>query len=315
MTKIQKILEKIYYNAKHPAGYGGINALYNAAKKHQKNITRGQVVKYLQQQETYTKHKSVRYKFPRRKTLAKYPNFLWQCDLIDLGNDIAQKNKGFRYILVAIDVLTRFVRASPLKNKTASAVLNSFKKMMKKTKPTKIQTDDGGEFMNRILKTFLREKNIIIYSTSSDTKAALAERWNRFFQEKLFRYFTAKNTKYFLNILPKLVYAYNHKIHSAHGKRPVDINSKNYKEVWNKLYKDHLEKRKRKTPKFRVGDVIRLSKYKNTFKRGYLSSWTNELFKIHSVLHTNPYTYKIEDNSGEILKGSFYEQELSKVLS
>ena len=65
--------------------------------------------------------------------------------------------------------------------------------------------------------------------------------------------------------------------------------------------------------KFKVGDRVRISKYKRkTFDKGYTPNWTEEIFIISEVLNSNPYTYKIHDLQGEEIVGSFYEQELLK---
>ena len=66
------------------------------------------------------------------------------------------------------------------------------------------------------------------------------------------------------------------------------------------------------TPKFSTGDRVRISKYKRVFKKGYLPNWTNEIFTIYAVKPTTPVTYILQDSKGVILKGGFYEQELSK---
>jgi Cdc6-like AAA superfamily ATPase len=62
--------------------------------------------------------------------------------------------------------------------------------------------------------------------------------------------------------------------------------------------------------KFKIGDKVRISKYKGVFDKGYLPNWTTELFTISKVMKTNPVTYKIEDYNKEQVSGSFYEPEL-----
>ena len=65
-----------------------------------------------------------------------------------------------------------------------------------------------------------------------------------------------------------------------------------------------------KTPKFKVNDRVRITKYKNIFSKGYTENWSREIFIIDSVLKTNPWTYKLKDLNGEKIIGSFYEKEL-----
>lgn len=65
-------------------------------------------------------------------------------------------------------------------------------------------------------------------------------------------------------------------------------------------------------PKYTVGDKVRISRTKGIFEKGYLPNWSEEIFTIVQVLHTTPVTYKLQDTLGDLIEGSFYEQELQK---
>ena len=81
--------------------------------------------------------------------------------------------------------------------------------------------------------------------------------------------------------------------------------------VYFNLYGD-METLKQK-PKFKIGDKVRISKYKrNVFDKGYTPNWSEELFTIDKIQSTIPITYKIKDLNNEEIKGSFYEPELLK---
>ena len=93
---------------------------------------------------------------------------------------------------------------------------------------------------------------------------------------------------------------------------PVNaIKKENELRVWRNLYPEHLEIYNI-NPKFSVGDKVRISKKKKTFEKGYTTRWTEEIFTIVEVKHTQPPTYKIVDLNGEEIKGSFYEPEHQK---
>src|SRR3977135_1566901 len=66
-------------------------------------------------------------------------------------------------------------------------------------------------------------------------------------------------------------------------------------------------------PKVNVGDTVRLSKAKNVFEKGYLPSWTEEVFTVSKVLNTKPPQVKVKDYHDEEIKGSFYMEEVQKV--
>ena len=66
-------------------------------------------------------------------------------------------------------------------------------------------------------------------------------------------------------------------------------------------------------PKFKVGDHVRISKYKNIFPKGYTPNWSEEVFVIKKIKNSVPWTYVINDLSGEEIIGTFYEKELQKI--
>ena len=91
---------------------------------------------------------------------------------------------------------------------------------------------------------------------------------------------------------------------------PVEANlKKNENTVWRNLYPDFG---KTLTPKFSVGDNVRITKKQNLFGKGFTPRWTEVVFRISKIVLTIPITYKIIDLNGEEIQGSFYEQELQK---
>ena len=113
------------------------------------------------------------------------------------------------------------------------------------------------------------QKNIHHFSTSGDTKARIVERFNRTLKERLYRYFTIKNTLTFLPVLQDLVLGYNLSYHRSIKMAPGKVTASNQEEVWNNLYAKRLNA-KRLKPKFKVNDRVRLNKKFRTFKKGYL---------------------------------------------
>ena len=106
------------------------------------------------------------------------------------------------------------------------------------------------------------------------------------------------NSKFYLN---KLVYEYNNTYHRSTGKKPVDA--------------DYFALTKEteinpKSPKSKVCDRVRITKYKNILAKVAPKNWSNEIFVINSVLKTNTQTYKTKDLNKETIRGSFYKKEL-----
>ena len=93
--------------------------------------------------------------------------------------------------------------------------------------------------------------------------------------------------------------------------KPKDVNINNEKRVLIQINKKRIFVNK-KPAKYKVGDRVRISKYKQIFTKGYLPNWTNEIFTIHNIKQTVPRTYILKDDTGTVLDGGFYEQEISK---
>ena len=143
---------------------------------------------------------------------------------------------------------------------------------------------------------------------------SVCERWNRTIKNKMWKRFTIYNSTKYLDILPKLVEEYNNTKHRSIGMTPVEASKKkNEGEVYLSLY--GKMKRTVSKPKFKVGDKVRMSKYKRpVFDKGYTPNWTEEIFTVDRIFYTNPITCKIKDELGEEIRGAFYEQELQKAI-
>ena len=175
-------MEQAYYNPSHPDSFGSAAGVLRQTKSNFNDVKQ-----FLSNQDAYTLHADVRRRFPRRKTLAFGKDDLWQADLIDLSS-LSSTNDGFRYLLTAIDILSKKARAVPLKNKTADAVVAGFREFFKQEKPKHLQTDKGTEFLNTKLQKFLIDENVKHYtSQNEDTKCAVVDRWHRTILAKVYR--------------------------------------------------------------------------------------------------------------------------------
>ena len=102
----------------------------------------------------------------------------------------------------------------------------------------------------------------------------------------MWKYFTANKTLKYIDVLQKLVRSYNHSRHRSIGMRPSDVNPKNKSVVWERLYGDEANGLFKY--KFSVGDQVQISKAKRAFKKGYLPSWTEEVFTITKQIRRKP---------------------------
>ena len=143
-----------------------------------------------------------------------------------------------------------------------------------------------------------------MYSTHNDGKSVVAERFIRTLKNKIYKYMTSTPKNVYIDKLDDIVNEYYNTYHTAIKMNPIDVKDNTYintdKEVNNK------------DPKFKFGDHVRISKYKNIFAKGYAPSWSEEVFMIKEVKNTVPWTYIINDLNAEEITGTFYEKELQK---
>ena len=251
-------------------------------------------------------HKPIKRKFKKRRVNVNGIDKIWAADLADLSA-FKDYNNGYTFLLLVIDTFSKYGWIIPLKNKKGETVADALKDIFEKRKPEKLWTDKGTEFKNKDVK-----KLIEIYSTENEEKSSIVERWIRTMKEKMWKYFTDNNTYNYINVLPDLVKDYNKTVHSSTKFTPKEASKKkNELTVWRNLYPDRYKKYNI-TPKFSVGDEVRITKKKKVFEKGYTTRWTEEIFTIKEIRDTKPITYILKDLNDKEIKGTFYEPELQK---
>ena len=241
--------------------------------------------------------------FERRNVNVFYNNDIWTGDLIDYSS-LSKFNKGIKYLFCILDLYSRYAFVFPLKDKTSKTILNVFKSF--KTYCNLFWVDRGSEFVNKEFKEFCKSKGIKIYHTNGESKAVFIERFNRTLKQKLSEYMIVNNTTKYINVLKDIVDEYNNSIHSSTKETPNSIYIDGNKS--NDIAIDFASK----TPKFKIGDYVRISRIKGVFEKGYVPKWSKEVFKIINVDTLYPTMYEIEDQLGEKIEGKFYEPELQK---
>ena len=206
-------------------------------------------------------HKPITRKFNKRKEYSQCKDNIWGVDLADMQS-LSRKNKGIKYLLYAIDLYGKYAFVMPLKDKKGISIVNAFNKIIKQSnrKPNKIWVDQGGEFHNNVFEKWLSDNDINMYSTYNEGKSVVAERFIRTLKNKLYKHMTATGKNVYYDVLDDVVNKYNNTKHSTIKMEPIDV--KNNKRV----YIDELNE---KDSKFKVGDRVRISKFKNIFAKGY----------------------------------------------
>ena len=241
-------------------------------------------------------HKPIIRKFNKRKVYSQFKDNIWGVHLADMQS-LSRKNKGFIYLLCAIDLYSKYAFVIPLKDKKGISIVNAFNKIIKQSnrKPNKIWVDQGGAFYNNVFEKWLSDNDINMYSTYNEGKSVVAERFIRKLKNILYRHMTATCKNVYYDILDDVVNKYNNTKHSAIKMKPID--------VWDNNKRVYIDEHNEKDSRFKVGDRVRISKFKNIFAKGYTPNWSSEIFIVDKINDTVPYTYNLKDlNDEEIIK-------------
>ena len=115
---------------------------------------------------------------------------------------------------------------------------------------------------------------------------------------------TAISKNVYFDVLDDIVNKYNNTVHRTIKMKPIDVKDN--------TYVDSKKEVNDKDPKFKVGDHVRIFKYKNIFAKGYTPNWSEEVFVVDKIRNTVPWTYVNNDLNGEEITGTFYEKELQR---
>ena len=143
-----------------------------------------------------------------------------------------------------------------------------------------------------------------MYSTYNEGKSVVAERFIRTLKSKLYKHMTAIGKNVYYDVLDDVVNKYNNTKHRTIKMKPIDVGDNN-KRVY-------IDEHNEKDSRFKVGDRVRISKFKNIFAKGYTPNCSCEIFIVDKINDTVPYTYNIKDLNDEEIIGSFYDQDLQK---
>ena len=220
-------------------------------------------------------HKPIIRKFEKRRVYSTFKDNICDVDLADMQL-LSKYNKGIRFLLCAIDIFSKYAWVAPLKDKKGISIVKAFQSILKQSnrKPNKIWVDKGSEFYNAYFKKWLRDNDIVIYSTHNEGKS-FAERFIRTLKSKIYKYMTSISKNVYINKLDDIVDEYNNTYHTTIKMKPADVKDNTYinanKEINNK------------DPKFKVDDHVRILKYKNIFAKGYMPNWSEEVFVIKKL--------------------------------
>ena len=164
----------------------------------------------------------------------------------------------------------------------------------------RIQSKFRSEFYNSSFKRWLKDNDIEMYLTNKEGKSVIAERFIRTLKTKIYKYMTSISKNGYINKLYDIVKEYNNTYYTTIKMKPVDVK--------HDTYIGFKKEMNSKDPNFKVGDHVKISKYKNIFAKGCVPNWSEEIFAICKIKNTVPSTYVINDLNNEKIIGTFYEK-------
>ena len=187
---------------------------------------------------------------------------------------LSKYNKGIRFLFGVIDIFSKYAWVVPLKDKKGVSIATAFQSILKQSnrKPNKIWVDKGSEFYNASFKKWLQDNDIVMYSTDNEGKSVVSERFIRTLKSKIYKHTTSTSKNVYIDKLNDIVDKYNNTYHSTIRMKPIGVKSNTYINIDKEI--------NNKDPKFKVGDSVRISKYKNILAKGYTPNWSEEVFVI-----------------------------------
>ena len=316
---IDNYLRGIYYTPKAPGSFSNSLKLWNAVKKdpERPNGINLKIIKnWLKLQETHNLHITPKHHFPTEHTICDYLDEEWEIDLLDVSN-LSNQNRGFKFIFVVVDIYSRFLWTRPLKSKKATETAEKFQDIIDTDKRIcdLILSDQGNEFRGSAFQEMLKKNGISHFLAYGPHHAAICERMNRTIKSRLYKYFSENATTRYVDILADLTYSINNTVHTTLQRTPASINTDNQNKVYEEVYLPMVNKAAQQPLvfSFAIGDLVRISTLRTPFRKGYLETWTQEIFIVWNQIPSKPPRFRLKDLKQEIIKGSYYQEELQKV--
>lgn len=234
----ENYLKAIYYDPSKAGSFSGPDKLYRYVWKEGKYvISKQKIRKWLKRQEAYSLQQPVWRRFQRNKVITTGIHDQWDADLMDMSK-YASNNDEFAYILVVIDIFSKYTWLRPLKNKKGNAVSRAFGEILEEgRRPKRLRTDKGQEFRSIEFNGLLTDRDIDhLYAQNTEIKANYAERVINTIKSKIHRYLTYKMSDRYIDRLQEFAGNYNSTYHRTIGMAPAKVSKSKETNLWWKMY-------------------------------------------------------------------------------
>ena len=323
-----RYLRAFYFNPAKRGSFTGITQFYSAIKADGKyDLSKHMIAKWLRSNDVYTTTRKTTPNFLRPVVVTIAIDETWEIDLADFSQ-FSSDNDGYKFILMCIDVFSRYLWARPLRTKLADDVVKQLKSILAEGRtPLTIRSDAGHDVHNEVItRDIMTPFNIKQYVTHNELQANYVERVIKTIKSRLWRYFRHTMKTRWVDVLQDIIKSYNNTVHMSLGMKPVDVNKNN--EKWVRLdqtlikhkkdpnyYKKMEPKLVKPRPfKFKLGIHVRIPETRKVTKREYKEKWSAEVFIITDRFHRQGLNvYTLKDLKDRPVGGTFAEPELQRV--
>eukprot|EP01059_Diplonema_ambulator_P006628 TRINITY_DN16279_c0_g1_i1.p1 TRINITY_DN16279_c0_g1~~TRINITY_DN16279_c0_g1_i1.p1 ORF type:complete len:310 (+),score=78.92 TRINITY_DN16279_c0_g1_i1:85-1014(+) len=281
---VEQLIDATWTRLGHPSD---VNKLYRSSKELDDSVTISKVRAFLSKQDAaqLTKQKL----HVHQGHITAFHKGVMQMDLVDMTNLSAQ-NRGFKYILLVIDIYSRMLYARPLKSKTATEVLHSLVDIIQHAPYLfeSITSDMGSEFTNRQVEELASKLGTNLYFINASKQdhhpLGLIDRAVRTLRERLERHFIINKTANWVDDLPMVINSYNHTPHSSiANKSPYQVQDND--PTITALNLDKKRATVAQATTLKPGDTVRKRLQRNIFDKGTRQSWTKQTFTVGRVFN------------------------------
>ena len=231
-------------------------------------------------------------------SIPKSPFARCQMDLLDLSNEVVNRNHGMKWLFVLIDSYTKLAFVRPMKSKSTINCLSAFMEINEEIWREHneliltIDCDNESAFTSREFSRYCEKNDITLhFSRNDDSKSkAFVERFNRTIREKINTAKSALNTNNWVDHIQPIIKAYNTTIHSATKREPIEALTENSyldKQIDTRVQSAQVQRKQ--SVVLRIGDDVRILKHRTAFEKGTDQRWSKTLHKIERIDTGNKY--------------------------
>ena len=309
----KQALFKAYTNPGSPIAFGSPGRIF---QHYNGKLSLKQIEKWLQELDVYSLHKIPKAPKPRNPIFTYKAHDRWEIDLMDVAS-LAQSNDNTKFLLSCVDSFSRFGFLRPLLNKSSKAVLAQLKSIVQEAQaaPRYLVADQGLEINNKLMRQYLSQIGTTLQNNLNLSHSPICERFNRTIKRILYQYLTHHRTDRYLDVLPQIQATYNSRVHRIIGMTPMEATKEaNQYTLRNRQEQRFMKFFPKQSPKFKPGMLVRVSKTKGLFSRGFTPRFQQEIFRIKDISNMPIPTYTLETyDRDETLRGNFYGSEITQV--